>query len=62
MEARRPGDRDEGPKALATTDYTLKGILIATAIQGAILAVIKAVVTAVLDRGGARLFERWTGE
>jgi hypothetical protein len=52
-----PGDRHEAPKALST-GYDLKEILIAAAIQGAIFAVIKAL----LDRGGARLFERWTGE
>ncbi|MBT2551326.1 DUF4235 domain-containing protein [Arthrobacter sp. ISL-65] len=52
-----PGDRDEAPKSLST-GYALKEILIAAAIQGAIFAVIKTV----LDRGGARLFERWTGE
>ncbi|MBT2550435.1 DUF4235 domain-containing protein [Arthrobacter sp. ISL-65] len=52
-----PGDRDQAPTALAS-DYALKEILIAAAIQGAIFAVIKTI----LDRGGARLFERWTGE
>jgi hypothetical protein len=52
-----PGDRDEPPNPLAT-DYALKEILIAAAVQGAIFAVIKTVI----DRGGARLFERWTGE
>ncbi|MBT2594258.1 DUF4235 domain-containing protein [Arthrobacter sp. ISL-72] len=41
-----------------STGYALKEILIAAAIQGAIFAVVKTV----LDRGGARLFERWTGE
>lgn len=52
-----PGDRDEAPNPL-TTDYALKEILVAAAIQGAIYAVIKTLI----DRGGARLFERWTGE
>jgi hypothetical protein len=33
-------------------------VLIAAAIQGAIFAVVKAAI----DRGGARAFQRWTGE
>jgi hypothetical protein len=32
--------------------------LVAAAIQGAIFSVVKTVI----DRQGARLFERWTGE
>ncbi|MDQ1058259.1 hypothetical protein QFZ23_002160 [Arthrobacter globiformis] len=52
-----PGDRGEAPNPLST-DYALKEILITAAIQGAIYAVIKTLI----DRGGARLFERWTGE
>ena len=52
-----PGDQDDSPKALES-EYDLREILIAAAIQGAIFAVVKAIV----DRGGARAFQRWTGE
>ncbi|WP_306922743.1 DUF4235 domain-containing protein [Arthrobacter globiformis] len=52
-----PSDRDEAPKALST-GYPLKEILISSVIQGAIYALVKAII----DRGGARLFERMTGE
>jgi hypothetical protein len=48
---------DEAPGALES-EYDFREILIAAAVQGAIFAVIKAAV----DRGGARAFERWTGE
>lgn len=50
-------DRDEAPKALST-EYPLKEILISAAIQGAVYALVKAII----DRGGARAFERMTGE
>jgi hypothetical protein len=52
-----PGDQDDSPKALES-EYRLREILIAAAVQGAIFAVVKAAV----DRGGARAFQRWTGE
>jgi len=52
-----PGDQDDAPKALES-EYDLKQVLIAAAVQGAIFAVVKAAVS----RGGARAFERWTGE
>jgi hypothetical protein len=52
-----PGDQDDAPKALES-EYDLKEVLIAAAVQGAIFAVVKAAVS----RGGARAFERWTGE
>ena len=52
-----PGDQDDAPRALES-EYTLRQVLIAAAVQGAIFAVVKAVV----DRGGARAFQRWTGE
>lgn len=52
-----PGPKADPPTALET-EYTLREILIAAAIQGAIFAVVKAVI----DRQGARLFERATGE
>lgn len=52
-----PGDRADAPQALES-EYPLKEILIAAVIQGALFALIKTIV----DRGGARLFERATGE
>jgi Protein of unknown function (DUF4235) len=45
------------PKALES-EYSLKEILVAALIQGAIFAVVKAAT----DRGGARAFERVTGQ
>lgn len=52
-----PGDQPDPPGALET-EYPLRQILLAAALQGAIFAVVKTVI----DRGGARAFERWTGE
>lgn len=52
-----PSHSDDPPKALES-EYPLREILIAAAVQGAIFAAVKAMV----DRGGARAFERWTGE
>ena len=52
-----PGDKPDPPKPLET-EYPFKEILLAAAIQGAIFSVVKTVI----DRQGARLFERWTGE
>ena len=52
-----PGDKPDPPKALET-EYPVKEILIAAAVQGAIFSVVKTII----DRQGARLFERWTGE
>lgn len=52
-----PGDKPDPPKPLET-EYPLKEILLAAAIQGAIFSVVKTVI----DRQGARLFERATGE
>jgi hypothetical protein len=52
-----PGDSADAPKALES-EYAIRDILIAAAIQGAIFATVKAVI----DRGGARVFQRWTGE
>ncbi|WP_309081660.1 DUF4235 domain-containing protein [Zhihengliuella sp.] len=48
---------NETPTALQS-EYGLREILLASAIQGAIFAFVKAVV----DRGGARAFEKVTGE
>ena len=52
-----PGNRSDPPKALES-EYGLKEILIAATIQGAIYALVKTLI----DRGGARAFQRWTGE
>lgn len=52
-----PGDKPDPPKPLET-EYPFKEILLAAAIQGAIYSVVKTVI----DRQGARLFERVTGE
>ena len=52
-----PGDNADAPRALES-EYRMREILVATAIQGAIFATVKAVVS----RGGARVFQRWTGE
>jgi hypothetical protein len=52
-----PGDNADAPSALES-EYRLREILIAAAVQGAIFATVKALV----NRGGARAFQRWTGE
>ena len=52
-----PGHRKDAPTALQS-EYPLKEIVLAALMQGAIYAVVKALI----DRGGARAFERWTGE
>jgi hypothetical protein len=52
-----PGEKSDPPKPLET-EYPFKQILLAAAIQGAIFSLVKTVI----DRQGARLFERWTGE
>jgi hypothetical protein len=52
-----PGEKPDPPKPLET-EYSFKEIIVAAAIQGAIFSVVKAVI----DRQGARLFEKWTGE
>lgn len=54
---KRVSDEDVAPDALQS-EYSFKSILLAAAIQGLAFAVIKAAI----DRGGARLFERVTGE
>jgi hypothetical protein len=53
---RRVADEDDAPDALQL-EYSLPKILLAAAIQGAIFAVVKAL----MDRGGARGFEKLTG-
>ena len=52
-----PGDSPDAPKPLES-EYSLREVLVAAAVQGAIFATVKTAI----DRGGARLFERWTGE
>lgn len=52
-----PGDQPDPPKPLET-EYPFKEILIAAVIQGAIYSLVKTII----DRQGARVFERWTGE
>ena len=51
------GDHERAPSALQS-DYRLGEILVAATLQGAIAGGVKALV----DRGGARVFQRWTGE
>jgi hypothetical protein len=52
-----PGKKADPPTALETS-YSFKEILVAAAVQGAIFSVVKTVI----DRQGARLFEKWSGE
>jgi hypothetical protein len=52
-----PGEKPDAPTALETS-YPFKEILAAAAVQGAIFSVVKSVI----DRQGARLFEKWSGE
>ena len=52
-----PGEESDPPRALES-EYRMRQVLVAAAVQGAIFALVKAVI----DRGGARAFERWTGE
>ena len=52
-----PGDQEDPPKPLES-EYRMRQVLIAAVVQGAIFYVVKAII----NRGGARLFERWTGE
>ena len=52
-----PQGTDDPPKPLES-EYPLKKILLAAVIQGAIFSLVRALIA----RGGARAFERWTGE
>ena len=47
----------EAPRPLAS-DYRLRKILLASVLQGAIYSLVKTLI----DRGGARAFEHWSGE
>lgn len=52
-----PGHRTEAPGPMQS-QYSTREVLVAALIQGAIYAGVKAII----DRGGARAFQRWTGE
>lgn len=51
-------DSPEDPPRPLQSEYRLPKILLAALVQGAIFSVVKALI----NRGGARAFERWTGE
>jgi hypothetical protein len=53
---RRVSDHEDAPDALQT-EYSMGEVVLAAAIQGLIFGAVKAVI----DRSGARLFERLTG-
>ncbi|QCX26810.1 DUF4235 domain-containing protein [Nocardioides jishulii] len=48
----------EDPPTPLQSEYHLPKIIMAAAVQGAIFTVVRALI----NRGGARVFERWTGE
>lgn len=52
-----PGPSPDPPGALET-GRPLREIVFAAALQGAVFAVVKVFV----DRGGARAFQKWSGE
>jgi glycerol uptake facilitator-like aquaporin len=52
-----PTDTSDAPKPLES-EYSWGQVLAAAAAQGAVFATVKAVI----QRGGARAFQRWTGE
>ena len=52
-----PGDHPDPPDALET-GHPLKEILLAAVLQGVIFSLVKTLI----DRGGARAFQRWSGE
>jgi Protein of unknown function (DUF4235) len=53
---KKVADRDDAPSALQS-EYRMREVIIAAAIQGAIFAATKAAI----DRAGARVFTRVTG-
>ena len=53
---KRVADEDDAPSAMQS-EYPLGQVLLAAALQGAIFALIKALI----DRGGAKGFQRLTG-
>jgi F0F1-type ATP synthase membrane subunit c/vacuolar-type H+-ATPase subunit K len=54
---KRVAKKDDAPQALQS-EYSLTQIILAAALQGLVFAVVKALI----DRGGARAFQRVTGE
>ena len=52
-----PGEHDDPPNPMQS-EYSLQEVVVGALIQGAIFAAVRALVS----RGGARVFERWTGE
>jgi len=52
-----PTDSADAPQALES-EYSLRQVLLAAAAQGAVFATVKAAI----QRGGARAFQRWTGD
>ncbi len=54
---KRASDEGDPPEALQS-EYSFRSVLLAAAIQGMVFAVVKAAI----DRGGAKLFQRLTGE
>ena len=52
-----PGPEDRAPNALESR-YSVGQVVLGAALQGAVFAAVKAAI----DRGGARAFQRWTGE
>ncbi len=54
---KRIAHEEDAPDALQS-EYSLRSVMLAAALQGLVFAVIKAAI----DRGGARAFERVTGE
>jgi hypothetical protein len=52
-----PASPDDPPTPLQS-EFSLPKILVAALVQGAIFSLVRAVI----NRGGARVFERWTGE
>jgi hypothetical protein len=53
---KRVADEDDAPSAMQS-EYSLGQILLAATLQGAIFAAVKALI----DRGGAKGFQRLTG-
>ncbi len=51
------GGQADPPRPLES-EYALREVLAAAAVQGAVFAIVRALV----DRGSARAFQRWTGE
>ena len=52
-----PESSGDAPKPLQS-EYRLRKVVAAAAVQGAIFTVVRALI----NRGGAKAFERWTGE